>query len=180
MKTINNYIVEKINKSNLKKVAECTLFPKNRKELVKMIKEEISTNGNECSLNHIDVSKITNMDHVFSSVYDLHEFNGDISQWDVSKVKSMRKMFYYSKFNQDIGNWDVSNVTDMYCMFTHSKFNQPLKYWDISNVDDMSHMFGDSDFNQDISNWKLNSKCNVPAIFYNCNINREYKPKLPN
>jgi surface protein len=43
-----------------------------------------------------------------------NEFNQDISNWDVSNVTDMRRMFSGCfRFNQDIGGWDVSKVTDM-------------------------------------------------------------------
>ena len=49
-------------------------------------------------------------------------FNGDLSKWDVSKVKYMNNMFYYaSSFNGDISNWNVSNVTIMHEMFWVAK-----------------------------------------------------------
>lgn len=39
------------------------------------------------------------------------EFNGDISNWDVSNVSQMSFMFgAASSFNQDLSNWIVSNV----------------------------------------------------------------------
>ena len=39
-------------------------------------------------------------------------FNGDISQWDVSKVTDMGNMFYNANaFNQDLSSWCVSNIT---------------------------------------------------------------------
>ena len=51
------------------------------------------------------------------------EFNGDISNWNVSNVEDMSYMFMGSKFtgeNGDISQWDVSNVKDMRYMFQHS------------------------------------------------------------
>jgi len=35
----------------------------------------------------------------------------------------MEDMFSYSEFNGDISQWNVSNVTSMSCMFLNSKFN---------------------------------------------------------
>ena len=161
MKHINTYIIEKlkISKSRLTNGPDYTLFPKDKYELVNMIKNEIEKNGNECSLNHIDISKITDLTYLFAAPYlynkykyNLHEFNGDISEWDVSKVKDMGSMFKMSRFNQDISNWNVSNVEEM---------------WD---------MFLDSNFNQDISDWEINPHCDTVNMFWNCPIEDEYRP----
>ena len=43
-------------------------------------------------------------------MFNLSEFNGDISGWDVSSVLNMNCMFTFSKFNGDISGWDVSSV----------------------------------------------------------------------
>ena len=58
----------------------------------------------------------------------------------------MYKLFYSSEFNGDISNWDVSNVKIMNCMFYKSKFDGDISNWDVSNVKvkDMSLMFYDS------------------------------------
>ena len=71
-------------------------FPKTKEELVKIIKAEVERKGWNCSLNHINTSEITDMSHLFSnnpySGYNLGEFNGNISRWDVSNVTDMNSM----------------------------------------------------------------------------------------
>lgn len=143
-------------------------FPKTKEELVEMIKKEISEKGNNCSLNHINISNIKDLSYLFSckvkvlctnKIYGhgLYEFNGDISCWDVKDVKNMCGMFFGSKFtgeNGDISGWDVSNVENMDSMF-----------------------YSDKGFNLDISNWAINDKCDTYRMFSNCPIKEKYKPK---
>ena len=150
MKSLTQHINEKLVLT--KKLNKHTLFPETKEELVDMIKDEISKNGNECSLNHIDVSQITDMS----------------------------KLFYNSRFNGDISQWDVSNVEDMNSMFESAEsFNQPIGDWDISKVKNMGYMFWSANkFNQDISKWRINRECRIIAMFGYCPIGEKYKPKL--
>ena len=125
MKHINTYINEKLKISKPNKIVEHTLFPKSRGELVDIIKYQTKINGNECSLNHIDVSHIENMAYIFKKV------NGDISQWDVSNVRAMTEMFERSDFNQPIGKLNPLKLTEATFMFSESKFNQDISRWDL-------------------------------------------------
>ena len=76
-------------------------------------------------LSEWDVSRVTNMAHMF---YSARSFNGDLSKWDVSAVTSMEHMFYSAKsFNTDLSKWDVSKVSSMWGMFyAASSFGQVL------------------------------------------------------
>ena len=122
MKSFKQHIFEKLKVSK----PVYTLFPKTKDELLEMIKNEISKNGNGCSLNHIDVSKITDMSKLFS----FSNFDGDISGWNTSNVTNMNRMFLASEFNGDISNWNVSSVTNMRFMFDHSPLqNNPPKWY---------------------------------------------------
>lgn len=141
--------------------------PQNKKELQKLIKRTIEKNGPNCDLNFIDVSCITDMSELFGiSLFndiDISNFNGNISQWNVSNVKNMNSMFSgdffnSSKFNGDLSKWNVSNVTDMGEMFKYSIFNGDISNWDVSNVTDMHEMFNYSQFHGDIINWNLAKK----------------------
>ena len=124
MKSIKQHIFEKL-KVGTVNTPKYTLFPKTKEELKQMIKDEISKNGNECSLNHIDVSEIMDMSELFFT----SEFNGDISQWDVSNVTNMTQLFYGSKFNGDISNWNVSSITNIYNMFANSPLEKNPPKW---------------------------------------------------
>lgn len=115
----------------------------------------------ETNISNWDVSNVTDMSKMFVS----SNFNGDISGWNVSKVANMSLMFAQSKFNGDISNWDVSKVTDMSQMFALSKFNGDISKWNVSNVKNMSWMFTRSDFNSDISNWDVGNVQNMTDMF---------------
>lgn len=161
--------------------------PKSRDELQDIIIAAIEKNGPEANLNHIDVSEIDDMSSLFSLHYSddddkgkiLRSFNGDISDWDVSNVKNMSKMFCYAtSFNGDISDWDVSNVENMNSMFYGAKsFYGDISQWYVRKVKNMSFMFHDaSSFNQNLSRWDVTGK-DTEDMFEYCPIKDEFKPK---
>ena len=137
MKTLNQYIQEKliINKDYRDtKIAE----PKSFDELRKIIEDRYDklgpgTEQNPIDFNDIDVS---NLDSFYNRNRDIGIFERtqfkyiDISDWDVSNVKSMRHMFYECDKLESIGDiskWDVSNVTDMDHMFYNCSIKEEYK-----------------------------------------------------
>ena len=174
MKSLKSYIQEKL---IIKKSNSYKYFPKTKKELKDIIFKRIKAEGKEVDLNDIDVSKITDM----TSLFEGTDFNGDISEWNVSNVKNMSGMFWACKsFDKDISNLDVSNVTDMSYMFSECEsFNQDISNWDVSNVTNMRAMFSYcKSFNQDISNWDVSKVKNMNNVFNDCQIKEKYKPKF--
>lgn len=79
------------------------LQPASREELQAIVEQEIAAHGNACDLNHIDVSRVTNMEALFKD----SPFNGDISRWDVSNVRSFQRMFEGSAFLGDVSSWTM-------------------------------------------------------------------------
>lgn len=125
-----------------------------------IIEAEIARHGPSCSLNHIDVSGITDMTDLFSKT----KFTGDISNWDVSNVVSMQSMFYKSKFKGDISKWNTLRVENMDCMFYKSKFNGDIANWNVGRVTTFGSMFQDSPFRGDLSLWDIQPSANTRGL----------------
>ena len=134
-----------LNRNNIHKNAErykgvkINYTPKSYEELLEIITKRIEKEGPEANLNDIDVSSITFMDNLFYG----NEFNGDISQWDVSNVESARSMFLFAdKFNGNISSWEWDSIKDMSFMFANaSSFKQDLSAWNIKRSVQKVNMF---------------------------------------
>jgi len=138
-----------------------------------IVRDEINRLGTDADLNHINTSQVTDMHCLFMDT----DFQGDVSQWDVSNVKDMSYMFIRCyNFNCDLSKWDVSNVTNMYAIFYEcSNFNKDISDWDVSKVKDMRDTFnGCTSFNQDISKWDIRSVRKMDSMFERCtNFNQD-------
>ena len=88
MKSLHEIISEKlkIKKSSYK------YFPESKEELKDLLKQLIEERGNDGDFNDIDVSNITDMSELFDFA-GIAKFNGDISGWNVSKVKYNENIF---------------------------------------------------------------------------------------
>ena len=190
MKQLSKYLAEKliINKD----YRDNTIVVKSFVELKKIIDDRYDklgpgTEQNPIDFNDIDVSNIDSFYSIYEKgIFEYTRFKYiDISDWDVSNIKSMRVMFcrcYILESVGDISKWDVSKVTDMSNMFSYcSKLKSvgDISKWDVSNVTDMERMFYDyCSFNQDISCWNVSNVRNNYCMFENCPIKEEYKPKF--
>ena len=117
-------------------------------------------------------SSLNNM----SQLFQLTNFNQDLSAWDTSNVVDMSNMFYVANaFNQDISDWDVSNVTNMQSMFQQTVvFNNggvALDWSNTSSVTNMSQMFDNADgFNQDLIGFDTSNVTTMKKMFNNVDI----------
>ena len=190
MKNLNQYIKEKliINKDYHDTKIVVKSFDELRKIIINRYdKLGPGTKQNPIDFNDIDVSNIDSFcNDKDTGIFDGMDFKYiDISDWDVSNVKSMYDMFFACnklKSVGDLSKWNVSKVTNMSGMFyecNELEFIGDISKWNVSNVNNMTHMFnGCNNFNQDISNWDVSNVRYHAYTFYNCPIKEEYKPKF--
>ncbi len=103
--------------------------------------------------------------------YWLHWSYGRFSEWDVSRITNMSRLFSgISEFNEPLNSWNVSQVTNMEGMFDYcTSFNQPLSSWNVENVTNMKEMFAEcQSFNQSINSWNVGKVENMDSMFANC------------
>ena len=141
--SLQQFITERLkitSKTKHLKRTEHTLFPKDKEELLSMIRNELKQQGNDADMNHIDTSKITDMSYLLN-YRDIR--NIKIDEWDTSNVTTMEEMFTGSDdFDCDLSTWDVSNVTNMSLMFYKCKsFKSDLSKWNVSKVEDWEEIF---------------------------------------
>ncbi|RDU70886.1 hypothetical protein CQA57_08055 [Helicobacter anseris] len=103
-------------------LAELKYFPKDKAELLELLKDE------NIKLDTIDVSKIKDMSGLFCQSYELTENTFMAIVQECKIADSTRKDF------SGIEKWDVSNVENMQGMFDGAtSFNQDLSSWGDKN-----------------------------------------------
>ena len=190
MKPLNQYIKEKliINKD----YRDNTIVVKSFDELRKIIEDRYDklgpgTKQDPIDFNDIDVS---NINYFYNNkgigIFEETKFKHiNISDWDVSNIKSMQSMFYGCEELEstgDLSNWDVSNVTNMWSMFFRCEKLESvgdISNWDVSSVTNMDFMFYScKKFNKDLYDWDVSNVRRPDHIFHDCPIKEEYKPKF--
>ena len=73
----------------------------------------------------------------------------------------------------DVSNWNLSRTKSLYQLFYNLYFVKSiiwLETWDTINVENLSRLFGDcyNLENLDISTWNTSSVTNISELFYNC------------
>ena len=101
-----------------------------------------------------DVSRVTSMDSLFSSMRNpaiTNLFNQDLSRWNTAAVTNTAYMFLMAgSFNGDISRWDTGSVTTMAGMFDGAAtFNQDLSGWDVMAVTSNEEMWAGAAAMQD-------------------------------
>ncbi|CAL2074510.1 BspA family leucine-rich repeat surface protein [Tenacibaculum sp. 190524A02b] len=116
-----------------------------------------------------DLSRVTNMNLIFSGSDNFEDLGGSIGNWDVSNVEVMGYLFRNTSFNSNINNWDVRNATFVGYMFANTKkFNQPLDKWKFDSTNSLALMFLDAEaFNQDLSSWDVSHIESFASMFKN-------------
>jgi surface protein len=93
---------------------------------------------------------------------------GHISKWGVPRVTNTMELFAHCcTFNEDIGVRDVSRVTSMkYMFYNATSVNQPLDNWNMAKVENMRFMFCEAtSFNQDVGVWDVNNVTSLAEMF---------------
>ena len=156
----------KINRDNDIYAYHPTTWDKLR-ELIRQRYKEFGpgTKNKPIDFNDIDVSKL----ETFASNNNRGVFEGtsfeyiDISDWNVSNIKSMQNLFYrcsYLVSIGDISNWDVSECECMSGMFCgcHKLEHIDISNWEIKKVKIADYMFaGCSNLKSvgDLSHWDV-------------------------
>jgi len=103
--------------------------------------------GGEDELNEVDTSLITDMRNMFNYYHykamfgvDINSIwenpNVDISEWDLSNVTDMNRMFHSSKFDGDLSKWILTLNPNIDMLWFNIGSEHEKKYGKISSYED--------------------------------------------
>lgn len=179
MKSINNFITEKLRINKDIKTKQIEYFPKNFNELKKIItKRALDSNDGVLDLNDIDISKITNLSYLLANINNIKSVN--MNNWDTSKVTDIHGLFWCNKSIEEIymHDWNTNNIESFYGAFYDCENLKTLDLfkWKFDKCKEIDLMFANCS-KLDLSftkNWDIDvNKVNCGDTFRNCN----YAPK---
>ena len=172
MKSLNQYIIEKILINKSSKLNKIKVESKN--QLLSIIEERYNDNKSFVYLSDIDVSELDDLSSIFDELYKMEVV--DISGWDTSNVIYMNDMFAEcTKLKKIIGieNLDVSNLKNATFMFSSCEnlVELDLTNWNTISLQNASYMFyncSNLKIIKNIENWQLPNIKKVKRMFSKC------------
>jgi len=153
MKTLNNYINEALIKKDTK-IKTYNYYPKNRDELIKIIKEKIDNLPSDglLDLTDIDISGVDDyiaylFQHITKPLRDKIK-KIDVSGWNTSKFTKLNSLFYIcSNVEEIIGieNFNTENVESITSMFYKcaNLKKVDLSKWNVKKITSFNYVFED-------------------------------------
>lgn len=119
----------------------------------------------------VSAAAATNLAYMFDGAASM---DADLSEWDVSRVVSLRNAFRAARAFRGVGlaRWDVAQVQDMRGAFSGAlSLTADLSRWSTGNVTDMSEMFARAwAFDRDLSRWDTRNVRSMARMFYGASI----------
>ena len=174
MKSLNQYIIEKILINKVSKFINNKIKVNSREQLQSIILERYNNNNSFIDLTDIDISELDDLTSIFFGLDNMEV--ADISGWDVSNVTIMEYTFSRcKKLKKIIGieNLDVSKLEDATSMFSHCEklVELDLTNWNPKLLQKTRYMFYDClnlKIIKNIENWQLPNIKDVSYMFYYC------------
>ena len=182
MKQLNAFINEKL---IIHKDIDYEIYkPNDKDELIDILKErweskeQIKQGAYALDVSRIDVSKLTDIGHIFDfldtyekiSIKELH----GIDEWDVHNIENMSGLFANLGIKSiDVSNWDVRELRFAMSMFSDClglKEVIGLEKWKTSNLQVITFMFNECRNLEkvDISTWDTQNVHVALGMFNEC------------
>ena len=173
MKSLNEYIIEKILINKSSKFINKKIKVESKDQLQSIIRERYNNNKSFVYLSDIDVSELNDLSSIFD---ELKIEVVDISGWDTSNVTTMAYTFAECEdIKKIIGieNLDVSKLQSANAMFygCQNLVELDLTNWNPMSLQRAPYMFyncSNLKIIKNIENWQLPNIKSVRQMFYKC------------